>query len=150
MIYMYIYVLAHLAKGNVSFCHHLASVVCRPSLFTFQSSPLKPLSQMNSNLVGSIYGRSSITIAHFVPIHLQTWPPQAILLSDWPILKRNKKTKTTMCIVLQTRRLITACLVRYWIVKIVFMFQHTNIKVILLKQILIYKCIYIFVYFFGL
>jgi hypothetical protein len=22
--------LAHLAKGNVSFCHHLASVVCRP------------------------------------------------------------------------------------------------------------------------
>ena len=23
--------LAHLAKGNVSFCHHLASVVCRPS-----------------------------------------------------------------------------------------------------------------------
>jgi hypothetical protein len=25
--------LAHLAKGNVSFCHHLASVVCH--LFTF-------------------------------------------------------------------------------------------------------------------
>jgi len=22
--------LPHLAKGNVSFCHHLASVVCRP------------------------------------------------------------------------------------------------------------------------
>ena len=31
--------LAHLAKGNVSFCHHLASVVCRPLTF-----PLKPLS----------------------------------------------------------------------------------------------------------
>jgi hypothetical protein len=27
------YFLAHLAKGNVSFCHHLASVVCR--LLTF-------------------------------------------------------------------------------------------------------------------
>jgi len=26
----FIYFLAHLAKGNVSFCHHLASVVCRP------------------------------------------------------------------------------------------------------------------------
>jgi hypothetical protein len=26
-------------------------------------------------LVGSIYGRSSLKIAHFVPIHLQTWPP---------------------------------------------------------------------------
>ena len=24
---------AHLAKGNVSFCHHLASVVCRPLTF---------------------------------------------------------------------------------------------------------------------
>jgi hypothetical protein len=30
---------------------------------------------------------SSIKIVHFVPIHLQTWPPQAILVSDWPILK---------------------------------------------------------------
>jgi hypothetical protein len=29
--------------------------------------PLKPLSQINWNLVGSIYGRSSIKIAHFVP-----------------------------------------------------------------------------------
>jgi len=25
--------LAHLAKGNVSFCYHLASVVCRPLTF---------------------------------------------------------------------------------------------------------------------
>ena len=49
------------------------------------SSPLKPLGQMNRNLVGSIYGRSSIKSAHFVPIHLQTWLPQAILVSDWLI-----------------------------------------------------------------
>jgi hypothetical protein len=33
-----------------------------------KSSPLKPLGQMNWNLVGSIYGMSSINIAHFVPI----------------------------------------------------------------------------------
>jgi len=33
-----------------------------------KSSSLKPLSQMNQNLVGSVYGRSSIKIAHFVPI----------------------------------------------------------------------------------
>jgi hypothetical protein len=32
------------------------------------SSSLKPLGQMNRNLVGSIYGMSSIQIAHFVPI----------------------------------------------------------------------------------
>jgi hypothetical protein len=31
-----------------------------------KSSPLKPRGQMNRNLVGSIYGRSSITIANFV------------------------------------------------------------------------------------
>jgi hypothetical protein len=49
----------------------------------FNSSSLKPLSQMIRNLVGIIYGRSSIMIANFVPIHQQTWPPQAILVSDW-------------------------------------------------------------------
>jgi hypothetical protein len=43
---------------------------------------------MNRKLVGSIYGRSSIKIAHFVPIRLQTWPPQAILVSDWLISKK--------------------------------------------------------------
>jgi hypothetical protein len=34
----------------------------------FKSSLLKPLGQMNRNLVGSIYIMSSIKIAHFVPI----------------------------------------------------------------------------------
>jgi hypothetical protein len=34
----------------------------------FSSSPLKLLSQMNRNLVGSNYGSSSIDIAHFIPI----------------------------------------------------------------------------------
>jgi hypothetical protein len=33
-----------------------------------KSSPLKPLGEMNRNLVGSIYGRSSVKNAHFVPI----------------------------------------------------------------------------------
>jgi hypothetical protein len=36
-------------------------------------------------LVGRIYGRSPIKIDYFVPIHKQTWPPQAILVSDWLI-----------------------------------------------------------------
>jgi hypothetical protein len=43
--------------------------------------------QVNQNLVGSIYGRFSLKIAHFVPIHYQTWPPQAVLVSDWSIFK---------------------------------------------------------------
>jgi hypothetical protein len=37
-------------------------------LISKKSSSLKPLGQMNWNLVGSIYGRSSIKIAHLVPI----------------------------------------------------------------------------------
>jgi hypothetical protein len=32
---------------------------------------------------GPLYIKS----AHFVPIHLQTWPTQAILVSDWLISK---------------------------------------------------------------
>jgi hypothetical protein len=44
---------------------------------------------MNRNLVGSIYGKSSVTIAHFVPIHEQIWPPQTILVSDWLISKKS-------------------------------------------------------------
>jgi hypothetical protein len=39
------------------------------------------------------HGRSSIKFAHFVPIHLQTWPPQAILVSDWPIFKKYSPLK---------------------------------------------------------
>ena len=54
----------------------LSFVVCH--LLTFHilnfSSVLKPISQMNWNLVGSIYGRSSLKSAHFVMIHYQTWP----------------------------------------------------------------------------
>jgi hypothetical protein len=44
---------------------------------------VKTLGQMNWNLGGSIYGRSSLKITHFVSIHLQTWPPQAILVSEY-------------------------------------------------------------------
>jgi hypothetical protein len=44
----------------------------------FKSSPLKPLGQMNWNLVGSIYGMSSMKIAHFVPIGQQTWLPSKL------------------------------------------------------------------------
>ena len=53
-----------------------------------KSSPLKPLGQMNRNLVGSIFG-VPIKIAHFGRIHQQTQPPQAILVSDWLISKKS-------------------------------------------------------------
>jgi hypothetical protein len=52
------------------------------------------LGQMNRHLIGSIYGRSSIEIANFVPIRLQTWPPQAILVSDWLISQKIFSSET--------------------------------------------------------
>ena len=62
--------------------------------FKKKSSPLTPLDQMNRNLVGSIYGKSSMSILYFVPICYQTWPPQAFLVSDWPISKKIFSYKT--------------------------------------------------------
>jgi hypothetical protein len=44
------------------------SVKNRKLLKKLDSSPLKPFGQMNRNLEGSIYGKSSVVIAHFVPI----------------------------------------------------------------------------------
>jgi hypothetical protein len=32
-------------------------------------------------------------IGHLFPIHLQTWPPQAILVSDWLISKKSSSPK---------------------------------------------------------
>jgi hypothetical protein len=51
----------------------------------------------------AIYGRSSIKIAHFIPIRSQTWPPQEILVSDWVISKkkqpiRNKNSLWRLCL----------------------------------------------------
>ena len=63
--------------------HRLSSVY----FSHFNLLHLKTLSQMNWNWVGSIYGWSSLKSTHFVMIHYQTWPPQAILVSDWLIFK---------------------------------------------------------------
>ena len=33
-------------------------------------------------------------MAHFVPIRLQTWPPQTIIVSDWLISKKKFSSET--------------------------------------------------------
>jgi hypothetical protein len=38
--------------------------------------------------------REKKNITHFVPIHEQTWPPQAILVSDWLLFKKNFSSET--------------------------------------------------------
>ena len=54
-----------------------------------KSSPLKLLGQMEPNLAGSIYVRSSIKFLRFIPFCQQIWLPRAILVSDWLLLKKS-------------------------------------------------------------
>jgi hypothetical protein len=49
--------------------------------------------QMEPNLAGSIYVRSSIKLLHLVPFGQQTWPPRLILFSDWLMLKKSSPLK---------------------------------------------------------
>ena len=48
---------------------------------------------MEPNLAESIYIRSSIKFLHFVPFRQQIWPPKAILVSDWLMLKKSSPLK---------------------------------------------------------
>ena len=48
---------------------------------------------MEPNLAKSIYIRSSIKFLHFVPFRQQIWPPRAILVSDWLMLKKSSPLK---------------------------------------------------------
>jgi hypothetical protein len=52
------------------------------------------LDQMEPNLAESIYIRSSIKFLHFVPFRQQIWPPRAILVSDWLMLKKSSPRTT--------------------------------------------------------
>jgi hypothetical protein len=70
------------SKGQVSYCHHLASVVVvrRPSSVVrrklFQkSSCQKPRSQLNCDFAGMIIGWSCTKIVNRLPIGNSRWPP---------------------------------------------------------------------------
>jgi hypothetical protein len=60
-------------KGQVSYCHHLASVVVRRKLFQ-RSSPLKLLDQLEPNLVWIITRVSSFKLVSDDAMHQSTWP----------------------------------------------------------------------------
>jgi hypothetical protein len=52
--------LDHLAKGNVSFCHHLASVVCCPLSSDFRGEDLKKsVNQKHELPVVAMFGNGS-------------------------------------------------------------------------------------------
>ena len=71
------------------------------SIISFQSNQSIPTKIFSSetawpnepSLVGSIYGRLSIKIAHLVLIPQQTWSAQAILVADWSIPKKSSTLK---------------------------------------------------------
>jgi hypothetical protein len=72
-------------KGNVSFCHHFASVVvviCVCKLFICSSSSLKPLNRFGPNLAEMFIGRSSTRFVILVQIRNPTWLPGP-MCSDW-------------------------------------------------------------------
>jgi hypothetical protein len=48
---------------------------------------------MEPNLAESIYIRYSIKFLHFVTFRQQIWPPRAILVSDWLMLKKSSPLK---------------------------------------------------------
>ena len=62
-------------------------------LLLTKSSPLKLLGQMEPNIAGIIYVRSSIRLLHLIPFGQQTCPPRAILFSDWLMLKKSSLLK---------------------------------------------------------
>ena len=78
-------------QGN--YCHHLASVVCKP--FTFQSSSPKPLGQLKPNLAWMFLGWSSTMFLFFVPVGYSTWLPGPIIhvCSDWLKFQRSSSLK---------------------------------------------------------
>jgi len=69
------------------------AIIVSDWLLLKKSSPLKLLGQIKPNLAGSIYVRSSIKLLHLVPFGQQTWPPRAILFSDWLMLKKSSPLK---------------------------------------------------------
>ena len=48
---------------------------------------------MKPTLAESIYIRSTIKFLNFVPFRQQIWPPRAILVSDWLMLKKSSPLK---------------------------------------------------------
>ena len=69
------------------------AILVSDRLMLKKSSPLKLLGQMEPNLAGSIYVRSSIKLLHLVPFGQQTWPPILIFFSDWLMLKKSSPLK---------------------------------------------------------
>ena len=66
-------------KAQVYYCDPMLSVVRRRKLFTFSTSPLKPLNGIQRNVTGSKILTTSAKFVFFGPIRKTRWPP-------WPLV----------------------------------------------------------------
>ena len=89
-------------RSSIKFLHFILfgqqiwlprAILVSDCLMLNKSSPLKLLCQMEPNLTGSIYVRSSIKFLHFIPFGQQIWLPRAILVSDWLMLNKSSPLK---------------------------------------------------------
>ena len=71
-------------KAQVHYCDHALFVVCSRKLFTFSTSPLKPLNGIQWNLTGSKIWMSSTQFVFFGSIRKTRWPPWTLI--GWDIL----------------------------------------------------------------
>ena len=74
---------ASIIRSSIKFLHFVPfrqqiwqprAILVSDWLMLKKSSPLKLLGQMDPNLAGSIYVRSSIKLLHLIPFGRQTWP----------------------------------------------------------------------------
>ena len=79
-------------KGQVRYCHRLASVV-RPLTFHILIYSSETTGPNGTKLDRKHLYKVLYKFLHFVPFRQQIWPPRAILVSDWLMLKKSSPLK---------------------------------------------------------
>jgi len=98
--------IAHLAIARVSFCYHLASVV---NYFIQRS--LKPLGQLEPNMVIMVLGWSSLIIVSDRSVSYSKWVPAVHIVLHWNIWETHSKSSLLKLLGQLEQNLVTMVLV---------------------------------------